>query len=53
MRTIEREILEIEGVVNVQGDENTRRVTVEWEEPPADWEAIRQMLQEINYPPVE
>ncbi|NOZ26723.1 MAG: heavy metal transporter [Chloroflexi bacterium] len=49
--TIQREVGELEGVVSVKADEATKMVTVEWNEPPASWERIRTLLEEINYPP--
>ena len=48
--TIKRELGELEGVVNVTADAETKNVTVEWESP-ASWEGIESLLAEINYPP--
>lgn len=48
--TIQREVSELAGVKAVSADEETKMVTVEWEEP-ATWEQIRSLLEEINYPP--
>jgi hypothetical protein len=48
--TIERELGELEGMRNVSGDVETKTVTVEWG-PPATWDGIKSLLQEINYPP--
>lgn len=50
--TIKRELGELEGVSNVTGDVDTKTVTVEWQ-PPAEWEGIKSLLTEINYPPAE
>ncbi len=50
--TIERELGELEGVVGVTGDAETKTVTVEWDSP-ATWEGIKSLLAEINYPPAE
>jgi len=47
--TIKRELGELEGVVSVDGDVETKDVTVEWESP-ATWEGIKLLLSEINYP---
>lgn len=47
---IEEEVAEIEGVVAVSAEINTKRVQVEWESP-ATWNAINDLLHEINYPP--
>lgn len=51
VRTIEREVGELAGVRAVKADAAGKVVTVEWQEPPASWEAIRSLLTEINYPP--
>ena len=49
--TIEREVGELTGVTSVKAEESTRMVTVNWNEPPATWDAIRSLLTEINYAP--
>jgi copper chaperone len=49
--TIEREVVELEGVTSVKVEEASKIVTVEWNEPPASWESIRALLEEINYAP--
>lgn len=48
--TIERELGELEGVVSVEANVDTKMVLVRWRAP-ATWEAIESLLQEINYPP--
>jgi copper chaperone CopZ len=48
---IEREVGELEGVTSVKADQATKIVTVEWNEPPANWDGIRALLEDINYPP--
>lgn len=47
--TIKREIGELEGVKSVEGDEKTKMVTVEWEDP-ATWDKISETLKEVGYP---
>ena len=47
--TIQMEVGEVEGVTNVQADETTKQVTVEWEGP-ASWGEIQALLEEINFP---
>ncbi|MBS3731485.1 MAG: heavy-metal-associated domain-containing protein [Desulfobacterales bacterium] len=47
--TIKNELSEIRGIKSVQGDENTKQVTVDYEAP-ADLDQIRDKLKEINYP---
>jgi hypothetical protein len=49
--TVEREVGELEGVTSVTAAEATKMVTVEWNEPPASWDSIRALLEEINYAP--
>ena len=46
---VKNELSEMAGVVNVEGDPQTKNVTVEYEEP-ASVEQIKAKLQEINYP---
>ena len=48
--TIRREVGELEGVVSVSVDIDTKLVTIEWGDP-ASWDAIEGLLREINYPP--
>lgn len=48
--TIEMEVGDLAGVTNVKAVEETKQVTVAWDEP-ATWEKIAAALQEINYPP--
>lgn len=50
VRTIERELKNLDGVRRIAGDPGDKRVTVEWE-PPAEEEAIRARLRAIGYPP--
>ncbi len=48
--TIEMEVGELAGVTSVKAVEDSKQVTVAWQEP-ATWEKIQATLQEINYPP--
>jgi copper chaperone CopZ len=48
--TIKRELGALDGVASVEGDVDTKAVTVRWEAP-ATWNAIERLLAEINYPP--
>lgn len=50
--TIESELGELSGVTNVQAIQETKQVTVTWDDP-ANWEQIKSLLNEINYPPQE
>jgi copper chaperone len=49
--TIEREVGELQGVTSVKAEQDSKIVTVNWNEPPATWDGIRALLEEINYPP--
>ena len=48
--TIEMELSELDGVTQVKAVQESKQVTVEWQDP-ANWEQIQALLQEINYPP--
>jgi len=50
--TIKGELGEIEGVKKVEGNAETKEITVEWDSP-ATVESIRSTLKEINYPAAE
>jgi copper chaperone CopZ len=47
--TIKNELSEMEGVIHVEGDEQTKEIKVDWQEP-ASIEKIKEKLEEINYP---
>ncbi len=47
--SIKNELSELDGVKSVEGNPENKTITVEWEAP-ANIEAIRKTLQEINYP---
>jgi copper chaperone CopZ len=49
VKTIENEVSELGGVVKVQADEASKKVTVEWNEP-QNWAQISALLEEIGYP---
>ncbi len=50
--TVEMEVSELAGVVSVKAEQESKQVTVEWNDP-ASWENIKSLLVEINYPPAE
>ena len=50
--TIQNELSELQGVSKVEGDPNTKEITVNWDAP-ATLEKIKSHLQEINYPAAE
>jgi copper chaperone len=50
VHTIKTELGDLAGVMTVEASQDTRRVSVEYEDP-ADEEKIVALLTEINYPP--
>ena len=52
VHTIQNEVGELEGVTKVEASNETKTVTVEWQDP-ATWEEIKALLAEINYPVAE
>ena len=52
VRTIQNEIKEVAGVVDVKADVKTKRVAVTWDDK-TDWQTIASKLAEIDYPAVE
>lgn len=50
--TIKGELGEVEGIQSVEGNAETKEITVEWDSP-ATMEMIRSTLKEINYPAAE
>ncbi|MEZ4590879.1 MAG: heavy-metal-associated domain-containing protein [Chloroflexota bacterium] len=48
--TIEMELGDLAGVQSVKAEQESKQVTVSWDDP-ASWEKIQALLQEINYPP--
>ena len=51
VKTIEREVGEMEGVEEVSADQESREVTVRWDDDATSWERIELLMKEINYPP--
>ncbi len=49
-RTIERELGDLKGVTHVKAEIDSKKVTVEWEDP-LTWDDIRELLEDIDYPP--
>jgi copper chaperone len=50
VHSVESAVSKIKGVRDVQADEQTKQVKVEWDAP-ANWEQIAQVLTDIDYPP--
>lgn len=51
VKTIEREVGGLNGVVTVRADLSSKEVAVSWNEDTTDWVAIRNLMTEIGYPP--
>lgn len=49
--TIERELGELQGVSEVKAEQATKKVTVSWDPDALDWEAIEELMKDINYAP--
>jgi copper chaperone len=47
--TIKRELGEIKGVFQVEGDPQKKEITIEWNQP-ASLDKIKATLKEINFP---
>lgn len=52
VRTIQNEIKEVAGVVDVKADLKTKLVSVKWDDK-TNWQTIASKLAEIDYPAVE
>jgi len=50
---IKRELAEIEGITSVEVDLASKKVAIEWGDPPARWENVLRVLREIGYPAEE
>ena len=51
-RTIEMELGDLAGVMNVKAEIESRQVAVEWDAP-TNWKEIQDLLVEIGFPPAE
>lgn len=52
VQTIKSELNELEGIASVDADQNSKQVAITWNEP-LTWDIIRNLLEEINYPPAD
>ncbi len=52
VKTIVNELSQKQGVRKVEGDVETKRVSVDWEAP-ATWDIIVQSLEAIDYSPAQ
>jgi len=53
VRTIEREIGDLEGVESVQVEQQSRRVKISWDPDTTDWVVIEDHMKEIDYAPAD
>ena len=51
VKTIELELSELEGVQSVSASKDSREVTVKWDDDATSWDAVEELMREINYPP--
>jgi copper chaperone len=51
--TIEREVGGMAGVSSVKAEQDTKKVTVEWDPGATQWDAIEDLMKEINYAPAD
>ena len=51
--TIQRELGELTGVTQVQAEETAKTVTVTWDPDTTNWDAIADLLREIDFAPAE
>jgi copper chaperone len=49
VHTIKMELGELPGVKSVEGDANSKKMTIQFESPASETE-IKNLLEEINYP---
>ncbi len=52
VHTIKSELSDLKGVTSVEVDQETKQVEVKWQDP-LSWDEIKNLLEEINYPPNE
>jgi copper chaperone CopZ len=50
IHTIKTEVSELAGVKSVEGDQNTQKVTITFDNPASERQ-IKELLKEIDYPP--
>ena len=50
VHTIQTELNDLDGITSVEIDQDSKKVEISWQEP-LIWDAIKELLEEINYPP--
>ncbi len=53
VNTVQNEVGELEGIRSVKADQDSKQVTIEWDNPPQTWSGISALLKEIGYPAKE
>ena len=53
VKTIEREVGELEGIEGVKAEQDSRNVTISWDPETTDWVVIENHMKDINYPPAD
>jgi copper chaperone len=51
VKTIEREVGEVNGVESVEAEQESRKVKISWDPEVTDWVVIEEVMNEIDYPP--
>jgi copper chaperone CopZ len=51
--TIEREVGGLNGVASVKGEAASKEVTVSWDPGAIQWDTIRDLMAEIDFPAAE
>lgn len=49
VHTIQSEVADLEGIISVTAEEQSKQVTVAWNDPQT-WAGIAELLEEIGYP---
>ena len=53
VHAIKSEIGSLAGVISVEVDQNSKKATIAWREEIINWDSIKNLLAEINYPAAE
>jgi copper chaperone len=53
VHAIKSELGSLEGVISIDVDKDSKEVTIAWHDEILDWDSIKNLLAEINYPLAE
>ena len=53
VHAIKSEIESLEGIISIDVDKDSKEVLITWHEQILDWDSIKNLLAEINYPVAE